>query len=70
MSDEQPKVYFGSSYEIRPGLLPDGTPTWHLWRSTPNFIVPDVHIIATNSDRTILERAIEHLKQPATPARK
>lgn len=52
-------------YEICPGLLADGTAVYRLWVYQPNNPFGDVcpSLLATNPDRSVLERAIAHMEQ-------
>ena len=55
-------------YEIKPGVKADGIPTYRLYRDvclvTPFGSVGGYTLIAENEDKSILERAIDHLNQP------
>lgn len=50
-----------TTYEIKPAVMTDGHPTWVLWRTTSSCFAVAVVKEATNPDRAVLERAIEHL---------
>lgn len=57
---------FEAEYSISPAVKEDGTPSWNLWVIYPNpFIVSTPQKLASNTDKSILEKAIEHLKQNA-----
>ena len=53
-------------YEIKPSVAADGAPTWTLWRTTTGFCAVVVVKEATNADRGVLEKAIEHLTAERT----
>lgn len=50
-----------TSYEVLPSVAEDGTPTWSLWRTTFSPFAFARVKEATNTDRSVLERAVEHL---------
>jgi hypothetical protein len=56
MSDENP---WRITYQIKPGILSDGTKTYELWSWTWR----SSRVVATNTDRSVLEEAIRHLEQ-------
>lgn len=53
-----------NQYRILPVLLDDGTPAWTIVRDFTWIYGSASKIMATNTDRSILERAIAHLEQP------
>lgn len=53
-----------SYYCIEPTVLEDGTRTWALWRHIPTIMGTLSSKIAANVEKAVLERAIEHLRQP------
>jgi hypothetical protein len=57
---------YSMTYSIRPAVREDGTPVYELVQSIDTVLGSSFIRIATNRDRSVLERAIEHLQQPAT----
>jgi hypothetical protein len=50
-------------YDITPSVSATGEPQYTLWYSYADFMNYGVRKVAENKDRTVLEKAIEHLTQ-------
>jgi len=59
-----------TSYSIQPGVTDSGEPTWELYKewAFPPFSAGGSAKLATNADRSVLEKAIEHLKGSSSAA--